>query len=269
MSPTSVRNVRPKIDMATSRSMPPLAPVMLPSQAREKARGYPRRRAPDVARGRAADGKNGHLVIVAFVAPDHFAQRLGGGKCFQGDREDLLHLVGGEHQLGLGWQQPDERAHAKVGGRYVHLLQLPDNLDQAGAKVDLLLRLAQRRLHQRIVPRLGTATGKRDLTRMVGEILLPHRIHHPSLPIVYKNRNEHRRPPRIRPRRRHPRAPLPRLQVHRRKALVHLAPRVERQGYRLPQPLRETIPTGTSVLPKSIHHAMLARWLAPSLVGSP
>src|SRR5215217_8907116 len=134
MSPTSARNMRPKIDMATSRSMPPLAPVMLPSQAREKGRGYPRRRAPDVARGRATDGKNGHLVIVAFVAPDHFAQRLGGGKCFKGNREDLLHLVGGEHQLGLGWQQPDERAHAKVGGRYVHLLQLPDNLDRPGLR---------------------------------------------------------------------------------------------------------------------------------------
>src|SRR5215212_1908426 len=166
ISPASARNIRPKMAMATSRSTPLLAPVMLPAQAHEKGRGNRRRRAPDVARGRATDGKNGHLVVVAFVAPEHPAQRLGGGKRLERGREDLLHLVGGEHQFGLGRQQPDERAHAKVGRRYVHLLQLPDNLDQTGAKVDLLLRLAQRRLHQRAIHRLGAATGKRDLARM-------------------------------------------------------------------------------------------------------
>src|SRR5918998_2958293 len=160
MSPTSARNMRPKMDMATSRSMPSLAPVTLPAQAREKGRGHSRRRAPDVARRWAVNGKYGHLVIVAFVVPEHLAQRFWGGKRFEGDREDLLHLVGGQHQLGLGRQQPDKRAHSEVGRRYVHLLQLPYNLDQTGAKVDLLLRLAQRRLHQRIVPGLGAATGK-------------------------------------------------------------------------------------------------------------
>src|SRR5829696_7573124 len=254
ISPASARNIRPKMAMATSRSTPLLAPVILPAQAREKGRGHRRRRAPDVAWGRAIDGKNGHLVLVAFVVPEHPAQRLGGGKRFEGDRKDLLHLVGGEHQLGLGREQPDERAHAEVGRRYVHLLQLPDHLDQAEAKVDLLLRLAQRRLHQRAVRRLGAAAGKRDLASVLGEILLPHRIHHPSLPVVYKDRNEHRRPPRIRPRRRHPRTPLPRLQMHRRKALVHVTPRVERSGDRLPQPIRESIPAEFSVLPTSVHH---------------
>src|SRR5918994_1172646 len=157
ISPASARNIRPKMAMATSRSTPPLAPVVLPAQAGEKGRGHRRRRAPDVARGRATDGKNRHLVFVAFVVPEHPAKRLGGGKRLERDREDLLYLVGGEHQLGLGRQQPDERAHAEVGRGYVHLLQLPHNLDQAGAKVDLLLRLAQRRLHERAVLKLGAA----------------------------------------------------------------------------------------------------------------
>src|SRR5918994_1657689 len=143
ISPASARNIRPKMAMATSRSTPLLEPVMLPAQAREKGGSHRRRRAPDVALGRAIDGKNGHLIIVAFEVPGYPAQCLGGGKRFQGHREDFLYLVWGEHQLGLGWQQPDERAHAEVGWRYVHLLQLPDNLDQAGAKVDLLLRLPQ------------------------------------------------------------------------------------------------------------------------------
>ena len=63
--------------MATSRSTPPLAPVMLPAQPREKDRGHRRRRAPDVARGWATDGENGYLVVVTFVAPGYPAQRLG------------------------------------------------------------------------------------------------------------------------------------------------------------------------------------------------
>jgi hypothetical protein len=97
---------------------------------------------PDVPRDRTLDGEYRHLVIAAFAPPDHLAERLRSGQRRQSDREDLLYLVRGQYHLGLGRQEPDERADPEVRGRDVHLLQLSHDFDQPGAEVDLLLGLA-------------------------------------------------------------------------------------------------------------------------------
>src|SRR5919112_4161926 len=220
----------------------PLAPVLPPAHTSEQGCGHRRRRTPDVSRDRTPDREHRHLVVASVAAPEHLAERLVGGQRRQGDREDLLHLVGGQYQLGLRRQEPDKRADAEVRGRDVHLLQLPYYLHQFGSEVDLLLGLAQCRLHQRAVTRLHTAPGKGDLAGVVGEIVLPHRIDHPRILILHEDRYQHSGASRVRTRRRHPRSPFSSLEIYGRKALVNLTPLLERAGDRLPQPVREITP---------------------------
>src|SRR5215210_8615104 len=119
--------MRPKSTMATTRSTPPLAPVLPPAQACQQGRGHRRRRAPDEARNRAFEGEYRYLVVAAVAAPEHLAERLRGTQRRQGYGEDLLHLVRGQHHLGLGRQEPDKGADPEVGRRDVHLLQLPND----------------------------------------------------------------------------------------------------------------------------------------------
>src|SRR5918995_5151450 len=113
MSPASARNMRPKSTIATTRNIP-LAPVLPPAQACQKGCGHRRRRAPDVSRDRTLDGEHRHLVVAAFAAPEHLAERLLGGQSLQRDREDLLHLVRSQYHLGLRRQESDKRADAEV-----------------------------------------------------------------------------------------------------------------------------------------------------------
>src|ERR671916_2817262 len=142
----SARTISPKRIAAIRRcNIVPLPPVLSPTKTRQQNRGDRGGGAPDIARRRALDGEDGHLVVAVVAAPEDSAEGLLGRERREGDREDLLHLVRGEDHLGLGRQEADEWADAEVRGRDVYLFQLPDHLDQVGPEVDLLLRLPQGR----------------------------------------------------------------------------------------------------------------------------
>src|SRR5829696_8479448 len=99
----SARTISPKRIMAIRRcTMVPSPPVLSPAKTRQQSRGHRGGGAPDVARRRALDGEDGHLVVAAVAAPEDSAEGLWGRERREGDRKDLLHLVRGEDHLGLG-----------------------------------------------------------------------------------------------------------------------------------------------------------------------
>src|SRR5918995_690347 len=226
--------------------------VTLPAQPGEKRGGHRGGSAPDITLRRAFDCEDWHHVVAALVPPPHPAKRLRAHQVVERDGEDRLHLVRGEHHLGLRREQTHKWAHTEVGGRDVHLLELPYHLDQIRAQVYLLFRLAQRGLQQRVVGRVHAASGKRDLACVIREMILPHRVDEMRPLRLEQNRYENGRSPRVRAGWGYARPPLPRLHVHGREALVDLAPGVERPPDRFSQARRqvfegETLPGFQSV----------------------
>src|SRR5215207_4290925 len=113
-----------------------------PTQPCEQSRGHGSGGAPDVARRRSFDGEHRHHIVAAVARPRDPSEGLRRHELIEGDREDSLHLVRIEYHLRLRGKESDERAHAEVGGRYVHLLQLSHDIDQVPSEVYLFLRLA-------------------------------------------------------------------------------------------------------------------------------
>src|SRR5919107_4305728 len=207
-----------------------------PSQAGEETGSHRGGCTPDLVPPYREDR---HLVGPALALPDHLLESRRRHELLQRDAEDRLDLLGREDQLRLLRQETHERLYQEPARRDVHLLKLAYDLDGIGAEVYLLFGLPQGRRKERVVPRLRATAGKGYLPRMVFEISRPERVDDAPPFGLEHDRHEDRCPPAVLPRLRGPRTPLPRLQMQRGEALVHLAPPIERPRHVLSQARRK------------------------------
>src|SRR3712207_640336 len=100
--------------------------VPFPAQTCQETGRYRRGRAPDFV---PPDREDWHLIGAAVALPDHLLERTRGHQLLERDAKYRLDLLGVEDQLGLLRQQSHERPHQEPARRDVHLLELPDHLD--------------------------------------------------------------------------------------------------------------------------------------------
>src|ERR671920_955313 len=179
------------------------------------------------------------LVGPALTLPDHLLESRRRHELLQRNAEDRLDLLGREDQLRLLRQETHERLHKEPARRDVHLLELAYDLDGIGAKGYLLFGLPQGRRKERVVLGLRAPAGKGYLPGMVFAISRPERVDDAPPFGLEHDRHEDRCPPAVLSRFWAPRTPLPRPQIQRGEALVHLAPSIERPRHDLSQPRRK------------------------------